>query len=80
MTFIAYNYDNYPISIVIATDIKLANAYWQGADVPVHSHKCVEEDFIPLNEHPTGVFPILKTIVKRNYDFRPGADILTVNK
>ena len=61
MVFIGYNHDNKPISIVSAKSKELAYAYWQGKDILPHSHKTVEEDFTPLNEHPTGVFPIMET-------------------
>lgn len=63
MTFIAYNHDGYITSIVSAKSEALALAYWQGANVEVFSHKCLEnpDDFTPLSEHPTGVIPILKT-------------------
>ena len=70
MTYIAYDYNSKVISIVVATNIKLATAYWQGADIPVHSTKCVEEDFTKLEDHPTGVFPILKTEEKDSYQLR----------
>jgi hypothetical protein len=63
MIFISYQHDGYITSIISASNEKLALAYWQGAGIDVHTHKCVEnpEDFIPLAEHPTGVIPILKT-------------------
>lgn len=63
MIFIAYQHDGIPVSIVSATEEKIALAYWQGAKIDVHTHKCVENpaDFIPLTEHPTGVIEILKT-------------------
>lgn len=61
MIFIAYNYENKPISIVNAKSKELAYAYWQGKDILPHSHKCVEEDFTKLDNHPTGVYPIMET-------------------
>jgi hypothetical protein len=61
MIFIAYNHKSQVISIVNAKNQELANAYWQGANVDVHASKCLETDFTSLDEHPTGVFPILKT-------------------
>ena len=66
MIFIAYNGPGYVTSIISAKSEALALAYWQGASVDVFSHKCLEnpEDFTPLNEHVTGVIPILKTEVK----------------
>jgi hypothetical protein len=69
-TFIAYNHNNYPISIVVAKNKDLANAYWHGANTVPHNFKCVEEDFTKLEDHPTGVFPILSTREKEVYEFR----------
>lgn len=68
MIFIGYNYDNKPISIVNAKSKELAYAYWQGKDILPHSHKCLEEDFTSLNDHPTGVFPIMETKELSDYD------------
>ena len=61
MIFIAYNFDGYIISIVNAKNKELANAYWQGADIVPYSIKSLEKDFSSLEDHPTGVFSILKT-------------------
>lgn len=63
MIFIAYNHDGYITSILSAKSESLALAYWQGANIEVFTHKCLEnpEDFTPLSEHPTGVIRILKT-------------------
>ena len=61
MIFIGYNHDTIPISIVNAKSKELAYAYWQGKGILPHSHRCLEEDFEPLEDHPTGVFPILET-------------------
>lgn len=65
MTFIAYNHQGQIVSIVVAKSKELAMAYWQGSNIGIPaSSKCVEDenDFTPLSEHVTGVFPILKTI------------------
>ena len=61
MVFIGYDYNGSPISVVCAKSKELAYAYWQGKDILPHSHKCLEEDFTHLDEHPTGVFPIVQT-------------------
>jgi hypothetical protein len=54
--YIAKNYDGKTISIVLARDATLANAYWQGKDIFPHStHEYTEDD---LKEHITGVLPI----------------------
>lgn len=84
-TFIAYDHNSLVTSIVVAVDKKRALAYWQGADVNVHTSKCVEDpnDFIPLDESETGVFPILKTTLIAAYHFQNaklGTNILTVSK
>jgi len=67
MVFIAYDYEGTILSIVRAKNNDLAQAYWQGANIIAHSSSCLENDerFIPLDEHPTGVYPILKTRTKR---------------
>lgn len=61
MVYIGYNYEGKPISIVSAKSKELAYAYWQGKDILPHTHQCLEEDFASLDDHPTGVFEILKT-------------------
>jgi hypothetical protein len=63
MILIAYNQKGYVISIVVTKSMDLANAYWQGAGIFPHSIKNVDDPnhFIPLSEHTTGVYPILKT-------------------
>lgn len=64
MVIIARNYEGKTISIVNAKSKELAMAYWQGKDIYPHTTKCVDdpEVYTPLNEHPTGVYPILETI------------------
>lgn len=71
MIFIAFNYEGRVTSIVDARNEELAHAYWQGANIDVHSSKCLERDYTPLDEHPTGVFPILKTETCTGYDLFP---------
>jgi hypothetical protein len=75
MIFIAYNYKSQVVSIVSAKSLELANAYWQGANVNVYSHKCLEEDFTSLDEHPTGVFPIVKTHTLKGHQLFPNGRI-----
>ena len=65
MIIIAYNYKGFPVSILSAKSKELATVYLQGADINYHTIKILEEDFTPLSEHPTGVFPILKTREKK---------------
>ena len=63
MIFIAYNYKNQPISIVNAKSKELAEAFWQGRNLNVDHVKNLEKDFIDLDSHPTGVFPLFETEV-----------------
>lgn len=67
MVYIGYNYNGEVITIVKALSENLAQAFWQGAGIAVHSSKCLEKDFTNLEEHPTGVFPILKTTEVDDY-------------
>jgi hypothetical protein len=83
MIFIAYNYEGAPISVVCAKNQDLANAYWQGAGIIPHSSKCLEKDFTPIDEHITGVFPLIKTkeISPRHLnDTNPDAKIVCIAK
>lgn len=68
MVFIGFDYEGYPISIVNAKSIELAYAYWQGAGILPNSHKSLEEDYTNINDHATGVYPILKTEEVSDYD------------
>ncbi len=69
MIFIGYNYSGKVISIVNAKSKELAEAFWQGRKLNVNTIKSLQGrgDFIPLDEHPTGVYPILETIEKEEY-------------
>lgn len=66
MIFIAYDHNSTIISIVRARTEDLAKAYWQGAGIVPHVSKNLDntDDFISLDEHQTGVYPILKTRTK----------------
>jgi hypothetical protein len=56
---IAKTYDDKVEDIVLAIDVKSANAYWQGKGVVPHSvYEYNESD---LDDHMTGVIPILTT-------------------
>ena len=59
MICIARNYDGYIIDIVLARSLELANIYWQGKGVYPHRTDIREE--YQLENHPTGVIPILST-------------------
>jgi hypothetical protein len=57
--FIAKTYDGSIESVVLARSYELAQAYWQGKGI--HAHSVDERDESNLNDHPTGVLPIIKT-------------------
>jgi hypothetical protein len=78
MIFIAYNRRGHICSIVAARSRELAEAYWQGADVDAITVKSLEEDFTSLDEHPTGVIPVLKTVEKTLSPFAQSPQIFTV--
>lgn len=59
MIYIAYDYNDKCISIVNAKSLELANAYWQGKGCMPHRTKSLD-DFISLDEHPTGVYDLVK--------------------
>lgn len=64
--YVAYNYDNYPINIVVSKSEELAKAYWHGKGIlPNRSREITLED---LKNHPTGVLPIMSTDEKTGYD------------
>jgi len=77
--FIAKNYDGRVESIVLAKNEDLANAYWQGMNIFAHSTDVKSEE--DLEDHPTGVLPILKTkIVNASKFGQNPQDFLTVRK
>lgn len=61
MIFIAKDYNGKVISIVNAKSLELANAFWQGRGVIPHTVSDLEKDYLPLEDHPTGVYELLKT-------------------
>ena len=61
MVFIGYDHNSVPISVVSARSKELAEAYWQGKGGLPHCSKCLEKDFMSLDEHMTGVIPIVET-------------------
>lgn len=83
MIFIAYNYEGIPISVVNAKSKELAYAYWHGAGIIPHSHKSLD-DFTPLEEHPTGVIPLIHTIQMDGYNiqnrFKPEKKWIIITK
>lgn len=61
MIVIGYNYAGKVISIVNTKSEELANAYWQGAGIYPYRTSILEKDFTPIEEHITGVYPLLRT-------------------
>lgn len=57
--FIAKTYDGLVESVVLAKSYELAQAYWQGQDI--YAHSISERSESDLEDHPTGVMPIVKT-------------------
>ena len=63
--YIAMDYEGNIENIVLAKNQDLANAYWQGKNICVH-HIDVRDE-TDLDEHPTGVLPIVSTVEKEFY-------------
>lgn len=57
--YVAKNYDGFVESVVLARNYELAYAYWQGLGVIPHSVDTLTNK--DLEDHPTGVIPIVKT-------------------
>ncbi len=57
--FIAKRHDGKVQDVVLAKNYDLANAYWHGKGVIGHTITVLTE--ADLNEHPTGVIPIVST-------------------
>lgn len=60
MICIAYNHTGKVVSVVNSRSKELAVAFWQGKGITPYSVKTLD-DFTPLEEHPTGVYPIVQT-------------------
>jgi hypothetical protein len=59
--YIAKNYEGTPLDVVFAVNEQLATAYWHGKGVTPHSTQTVSD--ANLQDHPTGVLPIVSTKV-----------------
>jgi hypothetical protein len=75
---IAYNYNGKVIAVVNAISVELAQAFWQGRGVVPHIIKTLKNDFTPLSEHPTGVYPIVETLEIVVGSLRDDAKILCI--
>jgi len=58
--FIAKEHNGKIRDIVVAKNYELANAYWQGKGIYANSVGILGEN--TLNDHPTGVIPVLSTV------------------
>jgi len=61
--FIAKDFDGNIESIVLAKNEKLVNAFWQGQEIYAHSITTFNE--AEIDEHITGVLPIIKTKIRK---------------
>jgi len=61
--YIARDQNNIPIGAVLSENKKLANAYWQGIGLHPHNVSVYTED--DLDNHPTGVIPLIKSSKQR---------------
>lgn len=68
------------IGIVNSRNEELAKAYWQGKGLNYYEIRNLDDEntFMPLDESPTGVYPILETIEITAGGCRPDAKILCV--
>lgn len=57
--YIAKTYDGLVESVILAKNVELAHAYWQGKGVVAHS--VIERNEFDLEERFTGVLPIVTT-------------------
>lgn len=69
MIYIAYDRDSRVIGIVNAKALALAKAFWQGRGVLPNTVKSLA-DFTDIDEHPTGVYPLLEVVEKEIYQLR----------
>ena len=74
MIFIAYNHNENCIGIVNAKSRELAVAFWQGKGEIPHVIKSLDDDYIPLEEHNTGVYELLKIKVNSGYELHRHLD------
>jgi len=61
--FIAKTYDGKVESVVLARSYELAQAYWQGKGI--YAYSVDEKSEKNLEDHITGVLPIVKTKILR---------------
>ena len=75
----AKDFDGYSESIVLAKNRDLANAFWHGGDI--YPHHVDEFGSSCLENHPTGVIPLLKTSRKKLHRFgEDGHEYICVEK
>lgn len=77
--FIAKNFNGYVEDVVLAKDYTLAQAYWQGKEIFAHS--VTERSEKDLDNHPTGVLPIVSTVKRNIPEYGPKAkEYLLISK
>lgn len=68
--YVAREYNDTVLGVVLARDKLLAFVYWQGQDIhPHHVDELTEDN---LSYHPTGVIPIVRTkeaVLYKNGDY-----------
>jgi len=76
MIFIAEDHNGKVLDVVKAKSKELAMAYLQGKDMFPHVLKDVDdpEVYIPLDQHPTGVYSIVKVTQWTGSDLREFID------
>lgn len=75
--YVAKDYSGSVIGVVLAKNYELANAFWQGKGIiPHHVDSRTEDD---LNNHPTGVLPIISTKEVHTHHFRAGTTIRVID-
>ena len=57
--YTAKTYDGLIESVILARNIELAHAYWQGKGITACS--VIEHNESDLEKHPTGILPIVTT-------------------
>jgi hypothetical protein len=76
--FIAKQFNGDIESVILAKNYALANVYWQGKGVAAHSVEEINET--QLQDHPTGVIPLVHTQNKQIYANNQFKDLRVISK
>jgi hypothetical protein len=60
------SYDGTPLSVVLAPSRNMADIFWQGQGIFPHDVHEIDPD-IALEEHPTGVLPIVTVLIDNSF-------------